>query len=312
MMGAILSGVFISDKMAPVGGLVNLTLNLCEIDYSQYVKKALKSLLPVVVITLIIFWFLGKPYVFGELTEGVLVIQDKLINNFTFSPLLLILPILVMILAIVGISTVKIMSISLILGSTLGLFVQKMNISQLIDYIFYGYKPLNDIQLVKILSGGGILPMVEVILIIFTVLVISYIFEYTGVTEVLTRPLTQGLDSPKKLYFRTGILSILMTSLTCDQSMGIIMPAKIFKSHYDEFEIDRGILAQIIADTGIIIAPLEFWNVNALIITALTGVHAFQYGPYVVLCYLTPITWLVTSMVAKNSVTTLGMKEKSN
>lgn len=300
MIGAILSGAFISDKMAPVGGLVNLTLNLCEIKYSEYVKKAIKTLIPVVVLTMLVYYYLGNAYIFQDLTDGVLIIQRKLVDNFTFSPILLGLPILIMILATIGLNTVKIMSISLALGSVLGFWIQKINLIQLGKYIIFGYRPINDEHLARILSGGGILQMVEVILIIFTVLSISYIFEYTGVTRVLTQPLTKNLDSSKKLYLRTGFLSILMTSLTCDQSMGIIMPAKLFKGHFDRLGIERAKLAQIIADTGIIIAPLEFWNVNALIITALTGVHAFQYGPYVVLCYITPIVWLIYTLLLKN------------
>lgn len=301
MIGAILSGAFISDKMAPVGGLVNLTLNLCGIKYSEYSKKAIKTLLPVVALTVLVYYFWGNAYIFQDLTEGVLTIQLKLLDNFSFNPVLLGLPILIMILATIGLNTVKIMSISLGLGSVLGVWIQKINIIQLIKYIIFGYKPLNDVDLARVLSGGGILQMIEVILIIFTVLSISYIFEYTGVTRVLTEPLTKNLDSSKKLYLRTGFLSILMTSLTCDQSMGIIMPAKLFKEHFDRLGIKRARLAQIIADTGIIIAPLEFWNVNALIITALTGVHAFQYGPYVVLCYLTPLMWLIHTLLMRDT-----------
>jgi len=297
MMGAILSGAFISDKMAPVAGLVNLTLNVCEVSYKEYVKKALKTLFPTVVMSAVIFAILGKPYVFTELTPSVLSIQGKLVSTYLLTPVLLLLPLIIMGLALFGITTVRIMSISLFTGSVFSVLIQKISLKELIHIILRGYHPTFDPELAEVLSGGGIIPMIEVIFIILTVLSISYIFEHTGVTGMLTQGLLKNLNSVRTLYLRTGLLSMLMTTVCCDQAMGIIMPAKIFKTHFDRFHKERATLAQIIADTGIIIAPLEFWNVNALIITALTGVHAFQYGPYTVLCYLTPVVWLIGSLL---------------
>lgn len=294
MMGAILSGAFISDKMAPVSGLVNLTLNLCDVTFKEYGKKALKTLVPVVFLAAVIYMVLGAPYVSDGMTAEVLNIHEKLNAHYTLTPILMILPVVVMGLALSGVTTVRTMSISLVIGSLFCVWLQKMPFGELGKTVLYGYHPTFDPLLADILSGGGVIPMLEVIFIIMTVLAISYIFEYTGVTEVLTKGLMKELDSVPKLYFRTGLLSLLMTSVTCDQSMGIIMPAKIFKPYFERFKKEPAILAQIIADTGIIIAPLEFWNVNALIITALTGVHALQYGPYTVLCYLTPLLWLVS------------------
>jgi len=60
------------------------------------------------------------------------------------------------------------------------------------------------------------------------------------------------------------------------------------------------VLARTISDTGTIIAPLEFWNVNSLIILGITGISALQYAPFAILCYLSPIiAILYTSIRAR-------------
>ncbi len=132
-------------------------------------------------------------------------------------------------LALFGVTTVRIMSISLLTGSVFSVLIQKMSLSQLINIVLRGYHPAFDPELAEVLSGGGIIPMIEVIFIILTVLSISYIFEYTGVTGMLTKGLLKNLNSVKTLYLRTGLLSMLMTTVCCDQAMGIIMPAKYLK-----------------------------------------------------------------------------------
>jgi len=89
-------------------------------------------------------------------------------------------------------------------------------------------------------------------------------------------------------------MSSLLTILTCDQSVGIILPGRLLKNKFNELNIDSTILARTISDTGTIIAPLIPWNVNVLFISIITGVHQIDYIPYAILCYVFP---LVTCLV---------------
>lgn len=88
---------------------------------------------------------------------------------------------------------------------------------------------------------------------------------------------------------RTALLSMFLTSITCDQVVGIIVPAKQLKKRYKEAGLKEEQLASVISDSGTILAPIEFWNVNALILMAIFSINPIQYVPYAVLCYSMPL-----------------------
>jgi len=65
------------------------------------------------------------------------------------------------------------------------------------------------------------------------------------------------------------------------------------KQKYVEMGLPKSVLARTIGDTGVIVAPIIPWNVNAVLTTVTTGVSALQYGPYAILCYVLPIVTLL-------------------
>jgi len=73
--------------------------------------------------------------------------------------------------------------------------------------------------------------------------------------------------------------------------------------------LDRSILARTISDTGTIIAPLMFWNVNAIIIYGITGISAISYAPYGVLCYICPLVTAISSLFLAKSVGKVSMND---
>ena len=81
-----------------------------------------------------------------------------------------------------------------------------------------------------------------------------------------------------------------------NQTVGIIVPGKMLKKDFEAFNMDSNLLARTISDTGTIIAPLEFWNVNSLIIIGLTGIHTLEYAPFAILCFIAPVVTLLFSL----------------
>ena len=91
------------------------------------------------------------------------------------------------------------------------------------------------------------------------------------------------------LIMRTAAFSSLLTIVTCDQTAGIILLGRLLKKRFEDLGVNKVKLARTIADTGTTIAPLIPWNVNSIIILAITGISSLQYAPYAVLCYIAPL-----------------------
>jgi NhaC family Na+:H+ antiporter len=139
--------------------------------------------------------------------------------------------------------------------------------------------------------------MIEAILIVAGAFFLIKLFEKGNVLVPLMDELIYGIDNRISLIRRTGLISILMTTATCDQTSGIILPGTILQGKYKELKLDNAVLARTISDTGVIVAPLMPWNINSFLIKPIMGITATQYAPYAALCYICPLVTIIISYI---------------
>jgi len=301
LLGAIVSGAFISDKISPVSALTNLTIEVTGIDYKRYFKAAIGPLLITGLITGILYYIIGSTMVTTVDTAILGSYQETLLANYKITPLLFLIPAAIIIMALSGINVLKNMLAIFTTGSLITLFYQNISIDLWFKAVIFGYKANTGQPFIdSILKAGGILPMIEVLLIVTAAIVLNGLLTHQKTMEPIFDRILANTTSKTSLVFKTGIISMFLTSITCDQTIGIVVPGSILKQKYDDMNLKHEVLARTISDTGTIIAPLEFWNVNSLIILGITGISALQYAPYAILCYLSPIiTILYTSIRAR-------------
>ena len=297
VVGAIVSGAFIADKLSPFSALTQLTLKVSQVSYKDFFKKALKTFLPVVILAIIFYHFI-VPSPLNEATIDLLSDQALLKDSFSIMPILLVMPMILIIFSVLGLDLKINMFITILLLSLTTLFFQDHSLKEVFSYWIYGY----DHPSLTTIQGGGILSMIEVIAIVMAAVGISGMVTSEGFLRPLVDKTLKNVHSPIKLVFRTSLLSMFLTTIACDQTIGIVIPGQNLQEAYKNFKLPNTILARTISDSGTIIAPLEFWNVNALIIFSLTQVSALQYGPFAILCYLMPLmTYLVTYRTYKKA-----------
>lgn len=296
VVGAIVSGAFISDKISPVSALTNLTIEITGVSYKAYAKKAIVTLLPTIVITALFYTILNTNY---SGTASVTTLRDALPNYYNISGFLLIVPLAMMVLSMIGVSVVKNMLSVTFATSIISLIYQKTSLVFLLKSMIFGYElqakstsGLNDI-ITTIFKGGGMVPMLEVLIIVTLVVFMTGLFTADQVLTPLVDYLMKNTKNSFQLVLKTGILSFFLNSLTCDQTVGIVVPGEVLKPYYKVFKLDNSLLARTISDTGTIMAPLEFWNVNVLIISGLVGINSIQYAPYAFLLWLAPVVTLL-------------------
>ena len=294
LMGAIISGAFVADKISPLAALVNLTAKTTEVSYKDSAKQGLITLLPAISIAGIFYYLLGRSYKVELDITKLNGYQDTIREFFNISPLMLVVPVIVIILAFMGVKIIKNMTLGLLGGIIISYGYQRLEWTEIIRVIFGGYRAVTSMEeLNAIIKGGGVKPMLEAILIVLAAVALNSIFEGTNMITPIMNRFFLKLKSRKALIAKTGFLSILLTVLTCDQTVGILLPGRFLKQKYKDMGLPRAILARTIGDTGVIIAPIIPWNVNAILVGVITGVSALQYAPYAVLCYILPIVTLL-------------------
>lgn len=298
LLGAIVSGSFIADKIAPLSSLTNLTIQITGIGYREYLKSSLKTLIPSIVLTIFVYFSLGIKYSSCVDMDIISQYQGFIYQGFFVSPIFLLFPLLVIILAFSGIKTVYNMSIGVLVASLATIFVQRKSTAYLINSILWGYKAQTGMQeLDKLISGGGAISMIEVVLIVMGSVSLSALFEGAELLKPIAKAFYKDDDTKFQLISKTGFLSIIFTAITCDQTVGILIPARFAANRFEKLGLNKSILARTISDTGTIVAPLMPWNVNSLIILGITGISAINYGPYAVLCFICPIITLLSGAI---------------
>ncbi len=283
MIGTLVSGVFLADRLAPMSGLVNLVLKRTGLTYPEYFKHSWKRVLLAVVISTAAYTVLGMMLSQGA-GSGTGTIMTQITGAFKLSPLLWLLPLMTFGLALRGVSTIWTLFSGVLAGFGFTLFLQGSSLSTAVGFLMKGYS-----DNLGLLKGGGVLGIAEVLGIVSLAVVYNELLSETGITRTLLHHLARGVASTTGLKRRIGLFSMALTSLTCDQTVGILLPLEAMKPYNADGSISVVESAVLVSDTGTLIAPLEFWNVNALIIMALTGVPAWQYGPWVFFCWLMPL-----------------------
>ncbi|MGD9569005.1 MAG: Na+/H+ antiporter NhaC family protein [Sedimentibacter sp.] len=303
VVGMLVSGAFIADKISPLSGLINLLMATTNKSYKEIFKCMIVTLVPTIIITSIIYYIIGMKYTSGDYAS-LLLYKEAIAAGFNTSPFLLILPVIILGLSIAGLNAIKTFSIGIGVGSVLSIVFQEATIEGIIKSILFGYHGNTpSAELNKLLISGGMVSMIEAIIIVISAYSLVQLFEKGNILMPLMEKLVKGINTKMSLVARTGFISTLLTVATCDQTAGIILPIKVLKSKYKELDLDINVISRTISDTGIIVAPLMPWNINSFLIKPIMGITAAQYAPYAVLCYICPfISMLISYILYKKPV----------
>ncbi len=300
LLGTIISGAFIADKISPLSALLNLTLTSTRTSYREAMKSMAFTLVPTYIISAIFYFFIGKRYVMSADVSNLESYKTAIQEGFSISPLLLLLPVVILIMSVMGIKIIPTITFGLFGGIIISATLQGLELINIFGAIFWGYRgATSSAQLNKILVSGGIVSMIEVILIVMGVVALNSLFEGTGIIQPIIDNMINNVKSKGQLIFKTGLISSTLTIVSCDQTIGIILPGRLLREKYDELGVKHNILARTISDTGTIIAPLMPWNVNSLIIAIISGISATSYAPYAVLCYISPVITFAITLLYK-------------
>jgi len=290
LLGAIVSGAFLADKLSPISGLVNLMISTVKISYKEALISMLRTILPAYIIVSIVYFYMGRNYTIAQYALGDF--QKSIGENYFMSPLLLLVPVLIFLLCFLGVKMVKSLLAGVTVGIVISIFFQKVSLVKIFSYVLFGYKGhTTSLQLDKILVGGGIQSIVSIFFIIMMAVALSSIFSGTGIINPIINKMISKVECKEEIIVKTGVISSMLT-IICDQSMGIILPGELLRDKYKKLKIENHVLARTISDTGVMVAPLIPWNGNSLFILALTGVSSIKYGPYALLCYVLPVVAL--------------------
>lgn len=260
--GAVLAGSFFGDRCSPMSTSALLVSTLTKTDLYRNITNMVKTSAVPFVISCGIYALLGRGVTADYDVSGV---QNLFADAFVLHPAAVIPAAAIIVLSCLKINVKITMSVSILCGMAVAIFVQGAGVSQLLKIAAWGYKP-EDPQVAALLSGGGIQSMVKVFSIVCLSSCYSGMFNGTGLLEGFRGSLDRL--SEKILPFGSILLtSVITVMISCNQALGIMLTHQLCV----DTEQDPETLASHLENTVVVVAPLIPWSIAGAVPLASVG-----------------------------------------
>ena len=208
-------------------------------------------------------------------------ILTGLSGAYSFTPLLLIPPILVIVLASMKKPILPVLVLGVFSGSFFAVVTQGMSISKSLTVLYSGYAATTgDKAIDKLLTGGGLSSMMALILIIFCSFIFAGIIEQMGMLDVIVLKLSSLTNNRGNLVLVSVGTTILGVYLSSSVYVTTILNGRMWTPAYKKAGLHPQMLARTLSEAGSYTGAIVPWSGGALIMLSTFGVHWYQYTPY--------------------------------
>jgi len=308
--GAIISGAYFGDKLSPLSDTTNLAPAISGSDLFTHIKYLTITTIPTITISLIIFVILNFYMVSSGTTDNT-VLLEAINQTFNITPLIFIVPLIVIILIIKKTPPIIALFTGTILGAIFAIIFQQDILTQLsnsssltfdgaysaiinsitIDTnIESGNSELNDL-----FKSGGMFGMMNTIWLVISAMVFGGVMESIGALKTITTSLLNLGKSTFSLFASTAGSCLAIKLTTSDQYLAIVIPGKMYEKAFKEKNLAPENLSRTLEDTGTVTSVLIPWNSCGAYQSGVLGVSVIDYFFYAIFNWL---SFFMTLIVA--------------
>ena len=302
--GAVISGAYFGDKMSPLSDTTNLAPAMAGGDLYTHIKYMTLTTVPTFIFTFIVFCIISlniDTSGIGDMSS-ILTISDTISNDFYISPILFLVPVLVIILAFLKVRPIIALSCGVLLALVFALIFQQ-NILNLIgpsDYnavfnsVFLDTEiPTNNDRIVRLYNSGGMKGMLWTINLTICAMIFGGSMDAIGALSKITSALLDRAKNVFGLFVSTVISCLGINIAASDQYLAIVIPGKMFKDAYEERGLAPENLSRTLEDSGTVTSALIPWNTCGAYHYGVLGVSVPEYFIYAIFNWLSPIMTLI-------------------
>ena len=305
--GAILSGAYFGDKMSPLSDTTNLAPAMAGGDLISHIKYLALTSVPSILISLIIFIILGFNISDNLDINNTEIISNAILEKFYISPVLFVVPIIVIVLIYKKIKAVPALFVGVVLGSLFAILFQTnlvLEVSNLDNNSWqalfsgtmtslYGSISINSSnELVSdLLSSNGMFGMLNTIWLVISAMIFGGVMERAGFLKHITSIILNKIKSTGSLISSTAGTCIFFNLTASDQYLSIVVPGKMYSSIYKDKGLAPENLSRTLEDGGTVTSVLVPWNTCGAYHASVLNVATLSYLPF---CFFSLISPLMT------------------
>ena len=301
--GAVISGAYFGDKMSPLSDTTNLAPAMAGTDLYSHIKYMTYTTFPTYAVTLVVFIILSYNMEItsaGEMSD-IRSLSDTILNDFHISPLLFLIPALVILLAFLKVRPVIALSFG-ILGAIVFSIIFQNNILESIDSsrptsillsVFTDTSiPTDNERIVRLYDSGGMKGMLWTIYLTISAMIFGGSMDGIGALKKITNYLLNKAKSTFGLFASTAASCLGINIVASDQYLAIVIPGKMFKDAFEEKGLSAENLSRTLEDSGTVTSALIPWNTCGAYHYGVLGVSVTDYFIYAIFNWLSPVTTL--------------------
>jgi NhaC family Na+:H+ antiporter len=302
--GAIISGAYFGDKMSPLSDTTNLAPAMAGTDLFTHIRYMTFTTVPTMSITLVIFLIIGFNYDFAAATVDVESVKTAIGDTFSTSPLLFLVPAILLTIIILKVPPLPSLFIGTILGGIFAVIFQPQIILQLAgdienyataSYFSVMQAMFGDVSLTTadanvndLLSTSGMRGMLDTVWLILSAMVFGGMMESAGLLRRITQPIVKYAQSTGNLVASTVGTCIFFNTTASDQYIALVVPGRMYRKTYQDKGLKPEVLSRTLEDSGTITSVLIPWNTCGATQSKVLGVDTWAYAPYAFFNIISP------------------------
>lgn len=316
LAGAVVSGSHVGLFLSPLSDNFNLTVSLGKEDTRTTMKRAFYVGAPMLVLCIAFYLIMG--FASGNLsgnTEGTENFIIELKEIFHITPIALLPIIYVLAASFLKMPAIFTLFSGGFIGIILGWLLNGFSIFAGFQVLYSGFN-INVVtgiaetdlmpEILTLCNRGGMLSMVDLLIIIIPAMCMSGIMIKIGVVQVVVSLFLGNVKSAFGLAVWSWIIGSLTAITTSASAISIIMPFEMLEKKYEELGYSKLDCAVICNTTASPIMSLTPWSDVGVYMSSVVGISTLAYLPYCIWC------WGLGAMGIVCSIFKLGYQKKES
>ena len=317
--GSIISGAYFGDKMSPMSDTTNLAPAMAGTDLFTHIRYMALTTVPSILITLIIFFVLGLNIDVSADSSEVNALIDSIGSKYYVSPILFVVPAIVILLIVRKVNAIPALFIGTVLGAIAAVVFQPQILEEISgvsrDYLKSSYKGIfnamstdtavdtGSAEVNELIATGGMAGMMNTVWLIMCAMCFGGVMEACGMLQKITMTIMTFVKSTGSLIATTAGTCIFFNATASDQYLAIVVPGRMFSDTYRDRGLAPQNLSRTLEDSGTVTSVLFPWNTCGAYQQGVLGVMTGEYWMYCFFNLLSPLMTVVYGYVG------IGIKE---
>lgn len=298
VVGCILSGVLIGDKMSPLSDSVLLAGASSGTNIFDLITCMFYTTVPLGIICLIFYGAMGVRYANASLDlESIEQLTNGLQGAFFISPIMLIPLVIVVAMSMKKIPGFLTFTCGIVSSILLTVLFQGGSLTEVLGYAVNGFVCNSGIDsLDNLLSRGGALSMGQIVFASLMAGMFSGTLKYLGVLDMLMTKLEKVVTNSTSMIITTVGVCIILMMGGGGQYSALTLPGAAFGDFYKKMDVHPAVLGRTMEDVATMTDPIIPWTVSGIYYSGLFGVPVFSYFPFAIMAFLSPVIAIVNAI----------------